>query len=56
MKLVYASKILVEKPEGKRPLRRHRSEDDIKMVLKKCGVGILTGSNCLWIESSGGLM
>jgi hypothetical protein len=32
----YALKILVRKPEGKRPLRRdkHRWEDNIKMVLK----------------------
>ena len=34
-------KVLVEKPEGKRPLGRptHRWEDNIKMVLREVGRG-----------------
>jgi hypothetical protein len=38
-------KILLEKPEGKTPLRRHRSrcEDNIKMDLKEMECGVWTG-------------
>jgi hypothetical protein len=34
-------RVLVEKPEGKRPLRRSRSrwEDNIKMDIQKLGYG-----------------
>jgi hypothetical protein len=43
-------RVLVEKPEGKRPLGRQRSrwEDNIKMDFKEIGVGC--GD---WIVSSG---
>jgi len=51
---VYA--VLVGKPEGKRPLGRHRSrwEDNIKMDLQE--VGVWTGSNCLKIGTGGGYL
>jgi hypothetical protein len=37
-----ANEILFRKPEGKRPLRRHRRrwEDNIKMDLREIGFGI----------------
>ena len=40
-------KVLVRKPEGKRPLGRpsHRWEDNIKMVLQEVGCGVMA-----WIE------
>ena len=40
-----AYRILVEKPEGKRPLGRprHRREDNIKIDLQEVGYGIWTG-------------
>jgi hypothetical protein len=36
-------KVLVGKPEGKRPLRRpmHRWEDGIRMDLRKTGLGVV---------------
>jgi hypothetical protein len=36
-----ANNILVERPEGRRPLRRHRRrwEDNIKMDLREIGFG-----------------
>ena len=39
--------VLVEKPEGKRPLRRprRRREDNIKMDLQEVGYGVMD-----WIE------
>jgi hypothetical protein len=42
---VYA--VLVEKPEGKRPLRRprHRWKDGIKMDLREIGLGVVE-----WIQ------
>jgi len=40
-------RVLVGKPEGKRPLRRprHRWEDNIKMDLQEVGFGVMD-----WIE------
>ena len=40
-------RVLVGKPEGKRPLGRHRRrwEDDIKMDLQEVGCGVMD-----WIE------
>jgi hypothetical protein len=42
-------RVLVGKPEGKRPLERprHRWEDNIKMHLRKWDVGVQTGSGWL---------
>ena len=47
-------RVLVGKPEKKRPLGRprHRWEDNIKMDLQE--VGVWTGSNWLRIETGGG--
>ena len=50
-------RILVRKPEGKRPLGipRHRWEDNIKMDLQEVGcVGLWTGLSRLRIETGGG--
>jgi hypothetical protein len=40
-------KVLVEKPEGKRPLRRPRRrwEDGIRMDLREIGLGVWAGLN-----------
>jgi len=42
-------RVLMDKPEGKRPLRRHRHrwEDNSKMNLQKWDVGVWTGSSWL---------
>jgi hypothetical protein len=52
-----AYRILVGKPEGKRPLERprHRWVDNIKMDLRWDGM-VWTGSNWLRIGTSGGLV
>jgi len=52
MRVIY--RVLMGKPEGKRPLGRHRRrwEDNIKMNLQKVSVGIWTGSN--WLEKGTG--
>jgi hypothetical protein len=52
-----AYKILVENPEGKRPLGRprHKWVDNIKMDLRKSGM-VWTGSIWFRIGSSGGLL
>ena len=44
-------RVLVQKPEGKRPLwrPRHRWEDNIKMDLQKWDVEVWTGSSRLRI-------
>jgi hypothetical protein len=44
---MYISKVLVGKPEGKRPLKRlrHRWEDNIKMDFQEVGCGIVE-----WID------
>jgi len=49
-------RILVGKPEGKRPLGipRRRWEDNIKMDLQEVGRGVWTGSSWLRIETGGG--
>ena len=48
-------RVLVGKPEGKRPVgrSRHRWEDNIKMDLKKWDVGVWTGSSWLRIGTGG---
>jgi hypothetical protein len=55
-----AYRILVGKPEGKRPLGRPRRRwaDDIKMDLREIGWDgmVWTGSNWLRIGTSGGLL
>jgi hypothetical protein len=49
-------RVLVEKPEGKRPLGRdsRRWEDNIKMDLQEVKCGVCTGSNWLRIVTGGG--
>ena len=49
-------RVLVGKPEGKRPLgrRRRRWEDNIKMDLQEVGFGMWTGSSWLRIGTGGG--
>jgi hypothetical protein len=54
-----AYRILVGKPEGKRPLGRPRRRwmDNIKMDLREIRWGMVwTGSNWLRIGTSGGLL
>jgi len=50
--------VLVGKPEGKRPLGRHRLrwEDSIRMDIREIGGKVWTG--CIWLRigSSGGLL
>jgi hypothetical protein len=50
-------KILVERPEGKRSLRRprHRWEDYIQVYFKEIGWGLWTSFICLRMGNSGGL-
>jgi hypothetical protein len=54
----HAYKILVGKPEGKRPLGRPRRRwvDNIKMDLREIGGVVWTGWNWLRIGTSGGLL
>ena len=49
-------RVLVRKPEGKRPLERpkRRWEDNIKMDLQKVGFEAWTGSSWLRIGTGGG--
>jgi hypothetical protein len=49
-------RVLVGKPEGKRPLGRpsRRWEDNIKMDLQEVGRGVCTGLRWLRIETGGG--
>jgi len=51
-------RVLVEKPEGKRPLRRPRRrwEDNIKMDLQEIGWGTRTGLIWLRVWTGGGLL
>jgi hypothetical protein len=51
-------RVLVGRPEGKRPLGRprHKWEDNIKMDLRKIGIDGRTGFSWLRIGSSGGLV
>jgi hypothetical protein len=53
-----AYRILVVKPEGKRPLGRPRSRwvDNIKWILERYGGMVWTGSIWLRIGSGGGLL
>jgi hypothetical protein len=48
-------KVLVEKPEGKRPLRRTRSrwEDGFRIDFGKIGWGVYSGFSWLRIGASG---
>ena len=48
--------VLVGKPEGKRPLGRHRRrwKDNSKMELKKVEVGVWTGSSWIRIGTGDG--
>jgi len=49
-------RVLVGKPDGRRPLGRPRRrwEDNIKMDLKEVGCGVWTGSSGLRIGTGGG--
>jgi hypothetical protein len=49
-------RVLVGKPEGKRPLGRprRRLEDNIKMDVQEIGCGVLPGLSWLMIETGGG--
>jgi hypothetical protein len=51
-------RVLVGRPESKRPLGRPRSrwEDNIKLDIREIGIDGGTGSNWLRIGSSGGLL
>ena len=51
-------RVLVGKPERKRPLGRHRRrwEDNIKMALQEVGWRLWTGSIWLRIGTGGGLL
>jgi hypothetical protein len=51
-------RVLVGKPEGKRPLERPRRrwEDGIKMDLKKITWGLFSGFTWLRIGTGGGLL
>ena len=49
-------RVLVGKPEGKKPLGRPRRrwEDNIKMDLQEVGGGLGTGWSCLRVGTGGG--
>jgi len=49
-------RVLVGKPEGKRPLGRprHRWRDNIKIDLQEVGCGVWTGSPWLMTGTGGG--
>jgi hypothetical protein len=51
-------KVLVGKPEGKRPLGRPRRrwEDGTRMDLREIGLGVWIGFNWLRTETGGGLL
>jgi hypothetical protein len=51
-------KILVGKPEWKRPLGspRRRWEDNIRMDLREIGGKVCTGCIWLWTGTSGGML
>jgi hypothetical protein len=53
-----AYRALVGKPEGRKPLGRHRRrwEDNIKMDLREVGWGAQTGLIWLRIGTGGGLL
>jgi hypothetical protein len=56
--ITYAYKILVGKPEGKRPLGRPRSrwEDNIEMDLTEKRSGVWIGFIWLGVGTGGGLL
>jgi hypothetical protein len=49
-------RVLVGKPEGKRPLGRPRCiwEDNIRWIFRKWDVGVWTGLSWLRIQTGGG--
>jgi hypothetical protein len=51
-------KVLVGKPEGKRPveIRRRRWEDGIRMHLREIGCGVWMGFDWLRTGTGGGLL
>jgi hypothetical protein len=51
-------KVLVRKPEGKRPLGRPRRrwEDGIRLDLREIGLGMWIGFDCLRTGAGGGLL
>jgi hypothetical protein len=51
-------KVLVGKPEGKRPLvkPRRRRDDGIRMDLRETGLGVWIGFDCLRTGTGGGLL
>jgi hypothetical protein len=51
-------RVLMEKPQGKRPLGRskRRWEDGIRMNIRKIGCGVRSGSSWLRIGAGGGLL
>jgi hypothetical protein len=51
-------KVLVGKPEGKRPLGRPRRrwKDGIRMGLREIGLGVWIGSDWLRTRTGGGLL
>jgi hypothetical protein len=51
-------RVLMEKPQGKRPLGRskRRWEDGIRMNITKIGCGVRSGSSWLRIGAGGGLL
>jgi hypothetical protein len=53
-----ACRVLIGKPEGKRPLRRPRRrwDSNIKMDLREIGCGVWNGFLWLRIGTSGGLL
>jgi hypothetical protein len=51
-------KVLVGKPEGKRPRRRPRRrwKDGIRMILERLAWGVWIGFDCLRTGTGGGLL
>jgi len=49
-------RVVMGKPEGKRPLERpgRKREDNIKVDLQEVGLGAWTGSLWLWVGTGGG--
>jgi hypothetical protein len=49
-------RVLVGKPEGKRPMgrTRRRWEDNIKWIFRQWNVGVWTGLSWIRIETGGG--
>jgi hypothetical protein len=49
-------KVLMGKPEGKRPLGRRRREDGIRMDLREIGLEVWIGFDWLRTGTGGGLL